>query len=279
MVPHIISDNTVTAFIGGDLRTVDSSHPHFDELKSKLRLGALEADIVPLLDLAAALRGLLLYEDDMIKVGYDGLFYNDRPIHNYLAQRIIEMAKAKMPIAPWIAFLKRLQDNPDPEIRDHLFEWMEQAKMPITPDGYFLAYKKVRDDYTSYYDDGQTRNEIGSTIFLPREQCDPDRFRTCSSGLHFCSFQYLPLYQGSQGRVVVLKINPADVVAFPTDYSSKGRAWRYTVVDEVPEDQVEFAFPKPVYATVYDDWDEPDVDDDEPGLFGRLKAWVKRKLH
>ena len=84
------------------------------------------------------------------------------------------MARQKLPIEPWIIFLKRLQLNPNPEIRDDLFEWMEKANLPITPDGHFLAYKKVNDDYLSFHD-LKTRNDIGSTIFLPREECDPDR--------------------------------------------------------------------------------------------------------
>ena len=227
-----------------------------------------------MLDVASELRDQLLYEDDLVKVGWDGLTYNDQPLHDYLSSRIIEMARSKQPIDPWVKFLKRLQINPNPEIRDDLFEWMEKARLPITPDGCFLAYKKVGDDYLSFHD-GRTRNDIGSTIFLPREQCDPDRFSYCSTGLHFCSFDYLSLYAGNQGRVVILKINPADVVAFPRDDTAKGRATRYTIVDEVPKSEVEWAWPAPVYATVYDDdyWDD-DEPADSPTIFGRLKAWA-----
>ncbi len=244
MTPHIISGNTITAFIGGELKTIDDSHPNYDAIRTGLRAGN---DVDHLLDVAAA---LALYEDDLVKVGWDGLTYNDQPLHDYLSSRIIEMARMKQPIDPWVKFLKRLQLNPNPEIREDLFEWMEKAKLPITPDGCFLAYKKVRDDYLSFHD-GATRNDIGSTIFLPREQCDPDRFSYCSTGLHFCSFDYLSFYAGDQGRVVILKINPADVVAFPRDDTAKGRATRYTIVDEVPASEVEWAWPAPVYATVY----------------------------
>ncbi|APH74116.1 hypothetical protein [Aquibium oceanicum] len=272
MTPHIISGNTVTVFIGGDLRTIDSSHPNFTEIKDALRE---DQPVEDLIDISAALRKQVLYEDDLIRVGYDTLNYNDQPLHNYLTQRIIEMAKYKQPIAPWIAFLKRVQMNPDQEIRDDLFEWLEHAGMPITPDGYFLAYKKVRDDYLSFHD-GKTRNDVGSTIFLPREECDPDRFSYCSSGLHFCSWHYLGNYLGDQGKVLVLKINPADVVAFPRDDTAKGRAWRYTIVDEVEAEKAEWAFPKPVYTTVYDD---PDNDAESPTIFGRIRAWTRRWLN
>ena len=45
-------------------------------------------------------------------------------------------------------------------------------------------------------------------------------------------------------RVMILKINPRDVVSIPTDYNdSTGRCCRYEVIGEVgvnPEDEVEF---------------------------------------
>lgn len=289
MIPFIVSGNTLSAYVGAQLQTIDSSHPYFEEIKDRLMRGE---SVDTLFDVAAALREEILYRDDTIQVGWDCLLYKGQPVHNYLALKIIEMARNHQPIEPWVNFLKQLQNNPDQEIKEHLFEWMEQAGMPITPDGHFLAYKKVKDDYTSFHD-STTRNDVGSSIFLPRNECDPDRFRTCSSGLHFCSFSYLNSYYGSAGRVVVLKINPADVVAFPTDHSAKGRACRYMIVDEVPYEKVEWAFPEPVYETAYDDWDDwddwddglhfPDDDyrkeDVYPGIFGRVKAWLKRRTH
>ncbi|MER8983906.1 hypothetical protein [Mesorhizobium sp. M0843] len=283
MIPHVISGNTISAFVGGDLKTIDSSHPNFDIIKRRLREnGDLGED---LFDLAAALRKHLLYEDELIRVGYEGLTYNDEPLHNYLTLRIIDLLKRGQPATPWINFLKRLQLNPEPVIKNDLFEWLEKAGMPITPDGYFLAYKKVDPDYLSFHD-RKTLNHVGSTIFLPRKECDADRFRTCSAGLHFCSWDYLPVYVGTEGHVLVLKINPADVVAFPQEGSSKGRACRYTIVDEVPHEEAQHAFPQPVYSTFYDD--ENDAFDEAwaaqhpaptTGIFGKLKAWTKRLLN
>lgn len=275
MIPFIISGHTVTAFVGGDLKTMDSSHPNFETVCEALTKGADVAQLLPLLDIRRALQERLLYEDESIQIGYDTLIYRGRPIHNYLARSIIKMVQKEMDVGPWLQFLKRLERNPDDEIRDHLFEWLEKADMPITPDGCFLAYKKVRDDYLSFHD-GETRNHVGTSLFLPREVCDPDHFRYCSSGLHFCSYNYLPAYHGSSGRVVVLKIDPADVVAFPKDHAAKGRAYRYTVVDELPREKARFAFPDPVYATDYDDIPGDPEDGARVGIFRRLRSWTKK---
>jgi hypothetical protein len=76
---------------------------------------------------------------------------------------------------------------------------------------------------------------------------DDDANRTCSSGLHFCSQDYLSHFGGSDSRVVIVKINPRDVVSIPTDYDfSKGRCSRYEVIGEVGvnvEDDAEFTSP------------------------------------
>ena len=48
-------------------------------------------------------------------------------------------------------------------------------------------------------------------------------------------------------RIVIVKINPRDVVSIPTDYNdSKGRACRYEVVDEIDKEKADEAFAKSV---------------------------------
>jgi hypothetical protein len=80
---------------------------------------------------------------------------------------------------------------------------------------------------------------------MERNKVDDNQNNTCSSGLHFCSENYLRSFGGD--RTVIVKINPRDVVSIPTDYdNSKGRACRYEVIGEVgvnPEDTVEFTAP------------------------------------
>jgi len=79
-------------------------------------------------------------------------------------------------------------------------------------------------------------NSVGNVLEMPRNEVDADKDRTCSTGLHFCSYDYLKSFHGE--RVVVLKINPKDVVSIPSDYNnSKGRTCRYEVVDEIELDR------------------------------------------
>ena len=82
---------------------------------------------------------------------------------------------------------------------------------------------------------------------LFRSQVNDNPNQTCSTGLHFCSQNYLGHFSGA--RVMILKINPRDVVSIPTDYDfSKGRCCRYEVIGEIGNDgeKIDNAFNKPV---------------------------------
>jgi len=68
---------------------------------------------------------------------------------------------------------------------------------------------------------------------MERNSVDDNPNNTCSTGLHFCSLEYLKGFWGTSGHTMIIKINPMDVVSIPVDYdNSKGRCCRYVVVDE-----------------------------------------------
>jgi hypothetical protein len=130
---------------------------------------------------------------------------------------------------------------------------------------------------------GTIRNMIGDKPFMLRNLVDEDKDRTCSSGLHFCSLAYISQF-GSQtketDRVMIVKINPKDVVAIPADYNNtKGRCSMYEVVAEYEGDWKKDLFTDAVYNKdgspytaddVDDDDDDDDNDDGYVGMDGEL---------
>src|SRR5690606_5095532 len=103
---------------------------------------------------------------------------------------------------------------------------------------HFLAYKRVRDNYLDWHS-ATFDNSVGKVVEMPggRYHVDSNRHNVCSYGLHFCSKDYLGNFWRGAGRIVVVKINPADVVSIPIDYNfTKGRTWRYEVVGEINTD-------------------------------------------
>jgi len=154
------------------------------------------------------------------------------------------MLQDGFPVEPLVLFMENLMQNPSYRSVNELYGFLEKNNLPITPDGHFLAYKKVRENYHDVYT-GKFDNSVGKIVEMERNQVNDDQNQTCSAGLHFCSENYLNHFGGE--RVMILKINPRDVVSIPTDYNnSKGRACRYEVIGEVgvnPEDVVEFTAP------------------------------------
>jgi hypothetical protein len=202
-----------------------------------------------------------------IRIEGGSVFYKDEEVHGQLSTRILQMLDNGQDPRAWALFMENLMKNPAKHAVDELFLWLERSGMPITERGNFLAYKKVQDDYTSYHvaKNGQPfRNDIGTFCSMDRNKVDDNRAVTCSAGLHFCSWDYLPHYMGGRGRVVIVEVNPAHVVSIPNDYNNaKGRAEGYLVVGEIPEDQAPHAFQDVAYAGYDDsDWITFDQDDD-----------------
>ena len=123
-------------------------------------------------------------------------------------------------------------------MRDQLFDWMEANTLAITEDGHIIAYKYVRSDYFDCHT-GTILHEVGSPtpIEMPREMVDDDPTNLCSAGLHCCSERYLPNYGGgSPRRLLMMKVNPADVVSVPIGYDGKMRVCRYWAIQELDWD-------------------------------------------
>lgn len=252
MIAYTITPSSVNLLLHGRMRTLNSTHPNFSAVREALKnyglYGAspeLEARIADLVDIPQFIAKVTA---GRVKVGDNAVYFDDREVHGVIAKRLLGMLGQGFNISPLARFLDRLMSNPIPTAADELYLWMEQSELPLTDDGCFLAFKKVNNEYLSYHDN-KTDNSIGSKLpLLSEDRYDTDRRRTCSSGYHFCSYDYLPTYYGNTGRVVICKIAPEDVVSIPDDYSNaKGRARTYEIIGEVPESEARRFFDdKPV---------------------------------
>jgi len=261
-------DHLTVSFSDGETATVYPSHPRYRDIIAALT--AKDYESVRKLSIPTA-----AVQDKINKVTKRGIgsvvlkagvvYYNDKPIHNTLTDRIVAMANEGFDIEPMCKFLSNLKDNPSFRAVNELYGFLEKGNLPITEDGYFLAYKRVRQDYTDVHS-GKFSNAIGQVVEMARNEVNEDPNQTCSQGLHFCSRDYLPHFAAEAGnRTVILKINPADVVAIPTDYqNTKGRTCRYEVIGELEhnnEKPLEGAFrPSDNYQAPADTSDDDDED-------------------
>jgi hypothetical protein len=236
MLAYTLTPNSINLFIGGKPRTLDKTHANYEAIRDQLKARpryideeAWEASLLELIDIRAFVAKVT---EGRVQVSDDTVLFSGKPVHSVIRDRLLTLLAEGFDIHPLAKFLDKLMDNPTESSRDDLYLWLEHSKMPITADGDFLAYKYVNQYFTSCHD-SKTRNDIGAVVEMPREACDTNRHSTCSTGLHFCAYDYLS--QMSHGsRIVILKINPRDVTAIPSDYhNAKGRACRYEVIGEV----------------------------------------------
>ena len=236
MYPHIVThsdktnEQTLTVVMdNGNIRAVTSRNAYFN-----LALAAIkDSDKDALIDVFTQMDLVANYAKQLEGVSVEGrrLIYNGETLPQVLSDRIKKMQSQGFSVEPLKAFWENLRANPTSSTVNELYQFLEQGVLPITDDGCFLAYKYVREDYKDCYS-GKFDNSVGAIVSMKRSEVDGNRNRTCSHGLHFGALSYMPKNSGGK-RIMIVKVNPADVVAIPTDYNfTKGRTWKYEVVAE-----------------------------------------------
>lgn len=220
----IIAGDSLVVVIGGVNYTISKTSCLYQQVKDCVVIGNWE-EAATYLERAVNLKGEIWWnaEESMV-------YYGQEPLHHSLADRLPRMFAEGFDTTPMLNFLKNLFLNPAPHAINELYEFLEKNGLPITEDGCFLAYKKVREDYLDCYSQSIS-NKVGEKPSMDRNLCDPIRTNHCSTGYHFCGLSYLTCFGGE--RVMVVKINPKDVTSIPNDYHfAKGRCCAYEVIDE-----------------------------------------------
>ena len=233
MIPHILNANgTISLMLNGEMKPIDNSHPNYEEIKQALKEQRWE-DIPGLVDIEKIVKDATEGFDN-ISIRDGEILYQGYAIHNTLTQRILTMIDEGFDVTHMLKFLDNLMQNPSNRAVMELYDFLEAGNIPITENGTFLTYKKIRNDWKDIYS-GTFDNSIGSVVEMPRNQVDENSEITCSVGLHVCSYDYLPHFgSAEENRVVICEVNPADVVAIPKDYNNtKMRVCRYKVIGEV----------------------------------------------
>jgi hypothetical protein len=235
----------LTLIINGVPAVVDKTNPHFSEIEAALKVGNYEkvialSNVKQTVVQAFANAGA----ESKLRIRNGMIFWSgpkgEEEVKGPLVDRIITTVRngsTAQAVQPLIRLLTNISRNKRKDLREEMYQFFMSGKMPITQDGCFLAYKKVRKDFKDIYT-GKMDNRPGTLVAMPEELVNTDRHNTCSVGLHFCSRSYLSQYSGeADNKIVIVKVNPRFVFAIPTDYNfAKGRASEYYVVGEVTGD-------------------------------------------
>lgn len=243
------SNGSLTAVINGSVYSVDKSHPNYKLILESYKKSDSE-DFIALYKHEKNQDEILVksfVSDTGIVLENNKVFYNGKEVHHSYGKRILNAQKEGFPIGPMIAFFNNLMDNPSSKSIDELPDFLMNRNLPLTEDGCFLAYKSVQSDWYSKATgngslelisgkevNGKIYNAVGEVIECKRNAVDDDRDRECSHGLHVGGLAYSGpggWYNSHSDKIVIVKINPKDVVAVPKDHNAqKVRVCKYEVV-------------------------------------------------
>lgn len=228
-VAMIKSATGMTLILDGTTYNLQSDHPSYSKIIERLA----NKDYNNLEDLINVSKAVESFGEGKLSVKGGVVYYNGKQLHGCITDSILGLIKDGFSVEPIVNFLDNLSKNPSFRAQNELYGFLEYGKLPITEDGCFLTYKKIRKDWKDIHS-GKFDNSIGAVCEMPRHEVDDNSSNTCSYGLHVCSYEYTKSFGGSDSRLVLCKVNPADVVSIPVDYNNtKMRCCKYVVVAEV----------------------------------------------
>lgn len=228
--PYILADTYVTFVVDGQQITFDCDDKAFDRVIKAIH----DSDDDTIQNLIVNSKTIQKYSDGSLRKENGALIYHlgqDYVLPEALTKIIIKHQQNALPFDHFVKFFENILKNPSKDSIMDLYAFLENNDLPITDDGCFLAYKGVGSDYKDQYSH-KFDNHVGCIVEMPREQVNPDRNQPCSYGLHVCSRSYLDSW--GCDHIMLVKVNPINVVSVPTDYhNAKMRVCEYTVMSEV----------------------------------------------
>jgi acyl carrier protein len=263
------TQDTILVVDDSGIKTARADHPKWSDIQRIFDLISYEGErfvgptdeLLAVMDLRTAVE---TYTVGLLSVNSMGVTYSGRPLHTIDAERVMAFMRDKLSYKPIANYIVRKMKNPSSRAIREMYNFLEHRGMPLTLRGTFIAYKGVTTDFWSINGNvetvvlqgevdstGRLLNKVGATIEVERSSVDDDFRQGCSHGLHAGSLSYA---KGWGQRVVLVEIDPADVVSVPEDCNcQKLRCCKYTIVGE-------YSGPMPdTLTTEFDSESEPDV--------------------
>ena len=227
----------ITVFIDGKQYTINASNPAFQNALKAYK----ESDWQGLVDYIHPANKLtrLYFQYENIEVKDGNVYIDGDAVTSIVAERVLNALASNVDAVHVFKFMTRLQLNPSARAVNELYTFLEHKHLPITESGTFLAYKAVRSDFSDKYS-GTFFNTVGSVLEMPRNKVDDNKEVGCSYGFHAGTLEYASDFASDSDKLVLVEIDPADVVSIPTDCNfQKLRTCRYKVVAEYDKPLVE----------------------------------------
>lgn len=277
---YIINNSGIVLFIDNKPLKFERGSMQYAKILEKFDLPEAEQD--------AAIRQVIQKtspnaEKNGFKISPESVSYLGEELPQSLADKVRAIHEEGLPLSLFEKFWQNLQLNPSASSVRELYEFLSYKELPLTEDGCFLAYKGLDSNFWSISGNKETKvingqtnksgnifNGVGEKIEVRRWDVDDNRTNHCSFGLHVGSLDYARGF--AQGTVVVVKINPKDVVSVPNDYNcQKCRVSAYEVVS---------IFEQEITAPVVDADNNPIEDESNAGrsdFISRVERYLANK--
>lgn len=232
------ADHPKFAMIVAECKDWESRSNRLSEQKQRV------ARIVDLFDRAEAIGNRFAQLSERVKVMAGRVYFDGTAVDNALSRLIVKFLDAEQDFMPLVNFMEKIETNPNPHSREHLFRWLQKHDYSLCPDGDFTAYKAVKTDGKSSHSgkaivnnewmEGNILWAPGTVVEMPRDEVAFDPSRGCSTGLHVGNWQFASTFLSGPKKMLSIKINPRDVVSVPTESNDeKMRVCRARVLDVV----------------------------------------------
>lgn len=232
-VNWMITDQNITVNYDGQTHIV----PRTDVLADRLIKAVKEQKLDEIPNLVSAAQRIENFSNGTFVVKDGLIFVNGVEAPAVLGNKIVKFSNDGLPYQPLVKFAERLQLNPSFRAVQELFTFLEKNDHPITENGCFIAYKRVRDTFKDIHSNTMD-NSPGNVVTMPRNQVNENSSETCSYGLHVANWDYAHNHFASSDSatdvMLEVEVDPADVVAIPIDYNNaKMRVCKYKVLGVV----------------------------------------------
>jgi hypothetical protein len=262
---NIVTDDgdpsSVTIFPqGGKSQVATREHPNFPMILQRINDATTEQEVIDLFDVRSAISGRFNKVSDRVSIRGNNVYFDNMPQEGVLVDTILQFHYAGSDdFMSLVNFMEKIELNPNPHSREHLFRWLKSGRFSITPDGDIIAYKGVNrktgatmvkpgdpnDEYFSTvsgpaivdgnpHQRGYVPNKPGVIVEMARNEVRFDPQVTCSTGLHVADWSYA---KNMGNSVLMVLVNPRDVVSVPVDHGDKKmRVCRYKVLKQVDQE-------------------------------------------
>jgi hypothetical protein len=282
---YITNTAAIVLFLDGKSVRVEKTDRRYPLIVKvfQLPLEDQEAEVNRILGIPEDKLEDVIADEEHFDVVDGNVYYNGEELPPALSTKVKSIIKDGLPLGHFEAFWKKLSLNPSSTSVKELVDFLEYKELPITEDGCFLAYKGVSPTLYSIHGNKETKvvrgqvdetghiyNGVGEIVEVLRRDVDDNRHNECSHGLHVGSLDYA---SGWGHMMVVVKVNPADVVSVPAGCSfQKCRVCKYEVVS---------AYGQEITASVVDEKGEstlvPDVQKERSATVDRIEKYLTGK--